>query len=203
MAVHISRSVRRRLTRAFTDHSGLLSHQLESTEVFLHYHIRDIINDVSPVIVDIKKTDREHIVHEVNLENPVLLHPVSVEADGFFSSLTPEAAIARKQNLNFEISIDVRHQIYEVKDRVRTLTANKLHQNVAISKFPAMVGTSASGTDSGSDFAGSFIINGNEKTLIAQTTIKPNFPFVTEKKGDPKYLQCEIRSAHPTKLRST
>lgn len=52
------------------------------------------------------------------------------------------------------------------------------------------------------DDGGYFIINGNEKVLVAQQKLRPNKIFCWKSNG--KYpLMAEVRSCHPTKWRST
>lgn len=54
------------------------------------------------------------------------------------------------------------------------------------------------------DCGGYFIVNGNEKIILPQMTLRNNFPYVRHEKRNQRYaLTCEIRSWNERKIRST
>ena len=54
------------------------------------------------------------------------------------------------------------------------------------------------------DYGGYFIVNGNEKTILPQMTLRNNFPYVRHEKRNQRFaLTCEIRSWNERKIRST
>jgi DNA-directed RNA polymerase II subunit RPB2 len=54
------------------------------------------------------------------------------------------------------------------------------------------------------DSGGYFVVNGNEKTILSQVTLRTNFPYVCKEKRNQRYaFTCEIRSWNERKIRST
>jgi len=95
-----------------------------------------------------------------------------------------------------------------------TLLSEKVYQEIHICDMPVMLQSACCYLSETKDFCaleedphdpgGYFIVNGNEKTVLAQLTLRSNFPYVCKEKRNQRFAAtCEIRSLNPRKIRST
>ena len=197
----------RRAVESFEEQVGLTAHQVQSYEHFVNFQIGEIIAENSPISVHDIASRTAHIIH---LENVSIGKPVIKEASGFIQKLTPRAAFRRRQSYMADVFVDLRHEVFTGSDtdaKTYRLTATKTFGNVLLFRFPAMRNSSVChdqrSLDTMRDTA-SFIISGFEKVMISQEKLKCNFPFVHKAKSISKWeYDCEVRSAHANKVRST
>jgi len=192
--------------KSFITTKTLFPGQIESFEHYVHVQLPSIIKENSPLKVVSTDKKRLQLVH---LKNPWIGRPVMEEATGFLKRLTPREAFQRRQTYWFDVLIDVHHETFKINPDVPKryeLVDYRGYQNVLFIKAPAMWGSSVC-QDSGNMCTlknrGSFIINGYEKALIAQETLKCNFPYISRDRGSKNGFKCSVRSDHPDKIRST
>jgi len=192
--------------KSFITTKTLFPGQIESFEHYVHVQLPSIIKENSPLKVVSTDKKRLQLVH---LKNPWIGRPVMEEATGFLKRLTPREAFQRRQTYWFDVLIDVHHETFKINPDVPKryeLVDYRVYQNVLFIKAPAMWGSSVC-QDSGNMCTlknrGSFIINGYEKALIAQETLKCNFPYISRDRGSKNGFKCSVRSDHPDKIRST
>ena len=103
--------------------------------------------------------------------------------------------------------MDVVHDIY----RDGALLERRLFRETCLCRLPVMLGSRCCHTQHREcpeecrlDQGGYFIVGGCEKVLVAQEKLHHNVPYVFAVKQPSRFaLQCEIRSCHERKLRST
>ena len=99
--LHVKRAV-----ESFLHCHGLVSHQVESYEHFVHFMLPEIILEHSPVNVYCPK---QRILHRIFLSNICIKKPTIQEANGFIRELFPIEAHLRKQTYCFDVFLDVLH----------------------------------------------------------------------------------------------
>jgi len=92
------------------------------------------------------------------------------------------------------------------------LLSETVHKEVILCEVPVMVGSAGCYLQNERDVritrecsydpGGYFIINGNEKVVLAQESLRNNFPYINVKK-DSSDITCEVRSWNENKIRST
>ena len=195
----------KRAVESFLHCHGLVSHQVESYEHFVHFMLPEIILEHTPINVYCPK---QKILHRIFLSNIALKKPTIQEANGFIRELRPKEAHLRKQTYCFDVFVDVQHKVYCGSLSAYRLKEIKEYQNVLFCKIPCMLNTSTCHTFRDFDYpqrnSGTFIINGYEKVIITQEKLRCNFPYVFPIKRASKYtFRCEVRSFHSSKIRST
>lgn len=186
------------------DTYGCAQHHLDSFNKYLNELLPRIIMESSTVTCETadgssKQSIRFSTVH--------MGEPSNIESDGYVRRLSPAEARLRKLTYTAPVHVDV---VYS--QTANGETKEVLYRNLVLFYQPIMVGSDAcytkgtSATTGGDecpyDCRGYFIINGIEKTILAQERIRTNYPFVFPGKG--KYeLQSEMRSCHEKRLRST
>lgn len=182
---------------------GFVRHQIESFDYFLHTLLPHIIQESSEIRV--KQGESEE--HVVSLCNVSVSRPSMTDVNGSECDLLP--IVARLQNLTYSsaVLVDVVHDIY--KDG--NLLERRLFRETCLCRIPIMLGCQACHTqhiennhECRLDQGGYFIVSGCEKVVIAQEKLHHNTPYVFSVKQPSRFLlQCEIRSCHERKLRST
>lgn len=182
---------------------GLVRHQIESFNYFLYTLLPYIIEECGEIRV--KQEDGDE--HVVSLCNVSVARPETTDVNGLSSDLLP--MVARLQNLTYASSIlvDVVHDVFRDGAHVE----RRLFRETCLCKLPILLGCQACHTlhtettmECRLDQGGYFIVGGCEKVLIAQEKLHHNTPYVFKVKQPSRfYLQCEIRSCHERKLRST
>lgn len=195
----------KRVVESYLQLHGLVSHQVDSYEHFLHFMLPEIIEEHSPVNILCPK---QKVLHRISMKSMCIKKPTIQEANGFIRDLSPKEAHLRKQTYCVDVFLDLYHKVYKIVKTKYKLAEYKIYKNVLFCKIPCMVNSSA--CHNYQNFSrpmregGSFIINGYEKVIITQEKLKCNFPYVFELKRATKYTyRCEVRSFHPSKIRST
>jgi len=181
---------------------GLVRHQIESYDNFLLFSLPQIVQESNEI--KIVQGDEIHIISICNLS---IQKPQVSESDGTEKILLPHMARCRSLTYNCSVLVDVVHDI----EKEGKKSERRLYREVCLCKLPAMLGSSCCYTRTSEnphecrlDQGGYFICNGIEKVLLGQEKLHTNQPYVFQVKQPSKYsLQCEIRSCHEMKLRST
>ena len=152
----------KRAVESFLHRHGLISHQVESYEHFVHFMLPEIILEHTPINVHCPK---QKTLHRIFLSNVAMKKPTIQEANGFIRELRPKEAHLRKQTYCFDVFLDVQHKVYACSHgTIYKLKEDKLYQNVLFCKIPCMLNTSTCHTYRDFDYpqrnSGTFIING-------------------------------------------
>lgn len=196
----------RRVLKSYFETHGVVRHQLESFDHFVDFMLQQIITENSDVAVE----GPNGRTHRIEFQRVCVPQPSTRESNGFVRTIRgPAEAMARNLSYSSAVLVDIKHTVHDA-DGV-TMTSD-IYREVVLCKIPIMVGsrycylTSRVGDMSSCvyDCGGYFVINGLEKTLIAQQKLRTNCAFVWQASGTQKAsLLCEVRSCHEQKLRST
>ena len=181
---------------------GLVRHQIESFNSFISTMLPHIVEESNEIRVT--QGDQEHVVSLCNLS---VNRPSSTDSDGVERNLYPYQARFRGLSYSSAVLVDVVHDIFVDGERKE----RRLFREVCLCRLPIMVGSQCCHTQYNEtpmecrlDQGGYFIVSGGEKILVAQEKLHHNTPYVFSVKQPSKFsLQCEIRSCHERKLRST
>ena len=186
---------------------GLVSHQVESFEQYVHTLIPCIVEENSPV--DILHAQKKSF-HRISMSNIYIQSPTVKEVDGLIRTLTPKEALMRRLTYSFDIFVNLDHKKYiqTGKKNEYKLIDHTVYTNVLLCNIPCMLNSTCCSIRSRIDDTmrdtGAFIINGFEKCVISQEKLMGNFPYVFAVKRKSKFtFKCEIRSCHASKIRST
>lgn len=183
---------------------GMCRHQLESFDNFMTIALPHIVQESSEICI---KSPNGEDVHTISLCNVSVQRPMVQESDGYDRHIMPHMARMRSVTYAASVMVDMVHDIYhkgEHKER-------RVFREVLLCRLPVMVGSmychtykSERRNECRLDQGGYFIINGIEKVLLAQEKLHTNQTYIFSVKQPSKYqLQCEIRSCHELKMRST
>ena len=181
----------------------MVRHQIESFNNFLQYMLPHIVQESSEFRVK-QGDDEEHIITICNLS---VERPTVMDADGSERSLEPHMARLRNLTYSGAVVVDVVHEIHKNGQRAE----RRVFRETCLCRLPIMLGSQACHTQHREnkmecrlDQGGYFIVSGCEKVLVAQEKLHQNVPYVFSVKQPSRFaLQCEIRSCHERKLRST
>lgn len=182
---------------------GVVRHQIESFDNFMTTSLPHIIQESSEIVI---RREEEDITHVIALCNVSIQRPMIQEADGYDRPILPHAARLRSATYSSAIMVDVVHDIKSPQKNER-----RVFREVLLCRLPVMVGSMYCHTYKAErrhecrlDQGGYFIINGIEKALLAQEKLHTNQSYIFHMKQPSKYqMQCEIRSCHELKMRST
>ena len=193
------------LLSAYVKRYGHARHQLETYNDWLQTDLRSCICDIANrnaswhVDATADEPARSLDLHFGN----ITIHPPCIrEQDGSFREITPHECRLRKVSYQINICCDVRQTI-KVGDN-ETVTH---FREVPITALPCMVRSRVCRVrnlppDTKNDeYAGYFIINGNEKTTQSQIKLRLNVPFVHRISDNSLYN--EIRSCDESRWKTT
>ena len=191
------------IIQSYIETHGLVRHQLESFNNFLYSLLPHIVQESSEIRVK-QGDDEEHVISICNLS---VGKPSYTRVDGTEHDVTPLVARLRSLTYSSAVLVDVVHDIFVKGKRVE----RRLFREVCLCRLPIMLGCRACHTSSGDgphectlDPGGYFIVSGCEKVLVSTEKLHHNTPYVFPVKQPSRYaFQCEIRSCHERKLRST
>lgn len=182
---------------------GLVRHQIESFDAFINTMLPHIIQESSEVRV--AQGDQEE--HVISLCNVSIARPTTTDADGRERDLHPHMARLRGLTYASAVMVDVVHDIHRADKHVE----RRLFRETCLCRIPIMLGSQCchtqhceSSMECRLDQGGYFIVSGCEKVVIAQEKLHQNTPYIFAVKQPSRFaMQCEIRSCHERKLRST
>ena len=192
------------IVRAFFSKYGIVRHQIESFNNFLHHTLPHIINESSEVRASQLEGSEEHVV---SLCNVSIQKPTTCDYDDVERPLDPHLARLRGLTYTGAVLVDAVHDIYVDKIRVE----RRVFREVCLCRLPIMLGSSACHTQHREqpyecklDQGGYFIVSGGEKVLVAQEKLHHNVPYVFPARSPSRFtMTCEVRSCNERKLRST
>tara|TARA_B110000046_G_C13019607_1_gene410406 strand:+ start:48 stop:3587 length:3540 start_codon:yes stop_codon:yes gene_type:complete len=195
------------LLHSYFERYGCVRHNLESFDGFMHTLLPHIVQESSEVRVKQGEEGQEE-EHVVSLCNVSIARPTTTDSDGTERDLLPHMARLRGLTYASAVTVDVVHDIHRPGD---ARVERRLFREVCLCRLPVMVGSSCCHTQHREtpmecplDQGGYFIVSGCEKVLVAQEKLHHNTPYVFAVKQPSRFkLQCEIRSCHERKLRST
>jgi DNA-directed RNA polymerase II subunit RPB2 len=119
--------------------------------------------------------------------------------------LTPELSLKKRKTYMSKVYVDLYCKQYKKTGPEHFHQHSiKIYKQVQLFEIPCMRYTSICHEHTSLNKLihsfGTFIINGYEKCLISQESMKINFPYISKKNGS--YI-CEIRSKHSKKIRSS
>jgi DNA-directed RNA polymerase II subunit RPB2 len=203
---------------------GYSDFQKNSFEHFMDELLPFIVEEHSEIVYDSKSTGQRHVVTFGQL---TMAKPNHRESDGKVVMMLPEEARLRQLDYCLPVMLDVRHQIFQLKEGgAPVLLQDYLHREVPFCDIPVMLQTrychlhatprfaSTHAWDGSSekrakaecpyDEGGYFIIRGLERGLQVQETLRTNHALIFPVKQPNKYMfLCEVRSRHESKMRST
>jgi DNA-directed RNA polymerase II subunit RPB2 len=198
----------------------MVRHQIESYNDFVNYQIKKTINMFNPVrIRSIRDYDNnaKHFTHEIeiNFDNFHLYRPQTFENNGSTKVMFPQEARTRNFTYASAMTIDLNIKyIRRTGDDLENIqTQHRTFPSIHIGKLPIMLKSSICmlsqykhvNTDQVGecryDAGGYFIINGSEKTVLAQERACENkvFCFYNAKNTKWKW-SAEIKSVPDFKI---
>lgn len=196
-----------RLLQSFLATRTLVPHHVESYEFFIRYQLRSMILELNPIKVVSK---HKQILHILQLSHVVILPPTRRTSTGYLQPLYPHEARSLRMTYQADVYVNCRHSEFRLEDGGTYVhTHSHIYQHIYFFSVPCMLKSSVCHLHvdvDRTDRRGTFLINGYDKCIIPQETLKINFPYVSKNqyRVGAKYLfRCQIRSAHPQKIRST
>jgi DNA-directed RNA polymerase II subunit RPB2 len=204
----------RKITRSLLEkyvreNNILVRHQIDSFDDFVLHKLEHIICGFNPIDINEQYLpDRAMYRHKIviNIENPTFTRPTITEKDGTQKIMMPNDARLRNMTYSSLLTVDV-----NVTAKVLNLETNEYQEDsnrltgVSLGKIPIMVrsrycnlrqqGVPSRHDECRFDYGGYFVINGNEKVVIAQDRIAENKVFVfVNNKATPYSHIAEVRS---------
>ena len=186
----------------------LIRHQLDSYNYFVSYQIKKTILLFNPIITKCIPNDNENIEIKIyiSFNNIRLFRPEIYETNGSSKIMFPNDARLRNSTYTSKLSCDISIK-YEILNKENNTTETIINQipKINIGKIPIMVNSDICvlkqykvNNECKYDTGGYFIINGSEKTVIAQERSAENqvFCFNTKKTVTKWSWVSEIRCIH-------
>ncbi|PNH02804.1 DNA-directed RNA polymerase II subunit RPB2 [Tetrabaena socialis] len=197
------------LQRYVRENNIIVRHQIDSFDDFILHKLEQIISSFNPIDINEQYLpDRSLYKHRViiSIENPTLSRPTITEKDGQQKIMMPNDARLRNMTYSSQLMVDV-----AVTAKVLNMETNEYQEEsrrltcVSLGKIPIMVHSRYCNLSQNRvpspydeccfDYGGYFIINGNEKVVIAQDRIAENKVFVfINNKATPYSHVAEVRS---------
>jgi len=195
------------------DRDKLVQHQIESYNHFTNYQMERTIQMFNPVrIVSAKDYNPETNTYAlevfVNFSNLQLIRPVINESDGSSKQMLPQDARTRNFTYSASMLVDIEFK-YVVQNNGNTESLVSNFKAIPIGKLPIMIKSNLclltqfkhlQPSEYGEckyDIGGYFIINGSEKTVLAQERASENkiYCYNVSKNNTTKYSwSAEIKS---------
>ncbi|PNH08349.1 DNA-directed RNA polymerase II subunit RPB2 [Tetrabaena socialis] len=197
------------LQRYVRENNIIVRHQIDSFDDFILHKLEQIISSFNPIEINEQYLpDRSLYKHRVmiSIENPTLMRPTITEKDGQQKIMMPNDARLRNMTYSSQLMVEV-----AVTAKVLNMETNEYQEEsrrltcVSLGKIPIMVHSRYCNLRQNRvpspydecrfDYGGYFIINGNEKVVIAQDRIAENKVFVfVNNKATPYSHVAEVRS---------
>ena len=157
----------------FSRDNILVNHQIDSYNDLIDNILPQIISNVFPIKVNIKKSEIDSV--EFSVRNIRLERPTYTEKNGCSKVMTPNIARLKNYTYSLQVIVDI-------------LVENKINQNseiyelknIILCKIPIVVKSKYCVykedvfSECKYDTGGYLIVNGNEKVLITQEKVVPN-----------------------------
>ena len=197
----------------------LVRHQIESYNDFMENKIPDIISQANPLVVyhEYNQTCNKYKYEiQVRFKNPSFTEPIIIENDGSSSLMTPNNA--RLRNFTYSVPLFINIEIQTIARSGKNLEKQdlmkKVLKSISLGKIPIMLKSKFCILDDSKniddshlgecryDPGGYFIINGNEKVIVAQEKIADNklYIFRVNKTNNKTLCVAEIKSVAENKF---
>ena len=212
-APRLAQAEARYLIDCWVGYRGLVAHQIESFDRFLKTKLQEIVLENSELKHQVERGGAVVASARCVFQRVWVRAPSLRESDGTYRELTPQEC--RVRGLSYLLSVYC--DLLQTQQLLDGAPTQKLYSEVLLCRLPCMVGCMACQTVCGAarwrgagpapagecplDQRGYFVVNGNEKVVIAQEKLRTNFVFV--KQTGPSAFTAEVRSLHATKTRST
>lgn len=199
------------IIKSYFKANGFVKHQLDSFNDFIENGIQKILNEIGPIEIKTSKDSRggeaTYIFEfgEISIKKPLIR-----EQDGTTNVLYPQEA--RNRNLTYHSSLYCDIKVTTIKNDEKIVKVSKEQLGyipiMVKSKFCLLYGkTEKECKDLGEciyDEGGYFIVNGNEKAIVAQERMPNNIVYCFYKKPPSKIIwQAEIRSQFEYHIKTT
>lgn len=158
---------------------------LRSFDDYTTKQIPRIINTTIKVCSQLENDDR---THTIRIHSPIWGEPSIVERDGMTVPTDSEKAKLRDLTYSTPLYGQINYDLIKTSDGSKVF--ERKYENVFLGRIPIMVKSSldtpsATGktTQCSKDCGGYFIVNGREKVVIIQESIKPNTVMVFQSKS--------------------
>jgi len=199
------------IIKSYFKTNGFVKHQLESYNEFVEVGIQKILNEIGPIEIKTSAESRGgEATYIITFGTISIKKPVIREHDGTTNILYPQEA--RNRNLTYHSSLYCDITVRTIKNSEETVKVSKEQLGyipiMVRSKFCLLYGkTEKEAADLGEciyDEGGYFIVNGNEKAIIAQERMPNNIVYCFYKKPPSKIIwQAEIRSQFEYHIKTT
>ena len=199
----------------FTQYDGkeLIKHQLDSYNDFMENKIPDIISQVNPLKIYHEKSEQHNKYKyeiQIRFKDHMFTEAIITENDGSTSLMTPNEA--RLRNFTYSMPLNINVEVTTIErygdDLEKESKTVKFLPNINIGKIPIMVKSNFCILSNDKtqtyeelgeckyDPGGYFIVNGNEKSIVAQEKIADNKPytFKVNKINNKTICMAEIKS---------
>jgi len=195
----------RELVSEYVRRQGFARHQIESYENFMEMSIGQIMRENTPMAVETTrcgKTER----HEVRyMSHSFGMPSIRERSTGRYEATTPSECHLRRLSYECSMWISFEYLVYTDGE----LTEHIVFRDKEFDRLPVMKHSKlcvlrhnpVTIEEDLNECGGTFLPCGTDKVMVGQEHIGNNIPFVT--KCDPNRLQCEYRSFHYGRIRST
>jgi DNA-directed RNA polymerase II subunit RPB2 len=186
------------VTKKFLSSEGIISHHLNSYNLFVNFLIQKIFDEIPPITIKDGNSEYTTTFGQVYIDKPFI-----VEEDRTIRHLTPYEARMREMFYEAQVSCDIIESYYE-NDIVKE---EKINRKQHICRIPVMVGSSLCNLYGLSreewiqageceyDMGGYFIVRGKERVLIPQERINYNSVYTFKQPSHNKWVYIsEVRS---------
>lgn len=192
------------LMECWASHHGIVHAQISSYDLFITSKLQEIVGEGSTIRVE---NERRKTTHTIEFGKISIRSPALRETDGTYHAVTPQECRLRGLSYNAGVYVDIVHTVVSPEENFK-----RLYVETSLCRIPCMVRSIActlstcprsvpASCECPLDPGAYFIVNGNEKTVIAQEKLRTNYVFV--KRTGVKSCSAEIRSLHAAKVRST
>ncbi|KAH7546013.1 hypothetical protein FEM48_Zijuj01G0155800 [Ziziphus jujuba var. spinosa] len=199
---------------AYFEEHGLVRQQIDSFDEFIHNTLQEVVDEFANLEIrpnpepnPVGKQDFPETIYKIHFGQTYLSKPTMTESDGETATLFPKTARLRNLTYSAPLYMDVTNTVIKKGHDGEEVTETQNFPKVFIGKVPIMLRSSYCTlyqnsekdlTELGEclyDQGGYFIVNGNEKLLIAQERMSTNHVYVFKKKQPNKYAYvAEVRS---------
>jgi DNA-directed RNA polymerase II subunit RPB2 len=187
------------IINSYFEKCTLVNQHIDSYNEFVTILLPTIINEYKNNVIGENK-DINITISDIKISKPM-----HTEADGTNELLMPHEARLRNMTYASDVFISI---------NIKTPDGEMDFDHCLLCKLPVMVRSSVCNLELGPyevgkkecefDHGGYFIINGNEKVLIAQEKMNNNHVYVFQKKNPSKYSHVsEVRSIREKDIKST
>jgi DNA-directed RNA polymerase beta subunit len=203
------------IVHAYFKANNFVKHQIDSYNEFIDNDIQKILNETGPIEIHTTQDSRcGECKYTITFGDIFLKNPVNREHDGTTNTLYPQEARNRSLTYHSALYCDITVKILKISTGEETVTVSREQ----LGYIPIMLKSNICLLNNRSDKdliklneciydeGGYFIVNGNEKVIVAQEKMPNNIVYFFYKRPPSKVIwQAEIRSQfeYHTKTTST